>query len=738
VTAATDGLSRAGGAAGRTAPVPGTTGRFSCVVDGQPRFHQEVLRWYACLTEVAKVRPEELVVHVVGGSASGPIQYLKDHGVAVHEVLPFDARSPHCNKISGALRLAEAPQPGVVVLCDTDVAVLEDPRSVVLPDRSVGGKLVDAPVPPHPALVDVFAAAGVALPPQVPLPWGSGECTVRGNNNGGLCLVPGSLLPAVASTWAAWAGWLLERLELLGQWAVHVDQVSMALALAEQHIGSHPLDVRWNMPTHDLTRIPPEAPTPAVLHYHRKVDPDGFIQMTGTRSIDRQIARANQAFDVVRNRMAPDDPAIPGDDHPDPRGAVTRLLSLIQPASILEFGLSGGDVIGDLRLDQYVGIERSADVLDRFGPTRPQGTLLVGLPEDHPGEVEVVLCLDELPAQAEPDAYRELVASLWRAARLCLVVSGLERPAPVGDERLHFHEPLTTTLDRVAPDAELYPLGDQGPSSTFAVLRPPAKPHPRDYTQATLAPLATRHPDPVSLFELRRHARRTTGFYPDHAPRLWEYPTVARLITEYLPTGSRVLDVGAGVTPLPPFLAHRGYVVDTVDPSSDIRSWESQPEWNEWGYLDYGSAGLAHRSWNGTVAGLPVRPPYDGIYSVSVIEHLPAAVRRALISDVATRTRPGGMVIFTIDLVRGGDALWNRNLGIQVEDPAVHGTMDDVVEEAAWDGLGLRHRETVRSWGDVDVDIGLLVLQRTAARTGTSGGRRRWGLRPLLRRLRLT
>ena len=105
------------------------------------------------------------------------------------------------------------------------------------------------------------------------------------------------------------------------------------------------------------------------------------------------------------------------------------------------------------------------------------------------------------------------------------------------------------------------------------------------------------------------HARRTTGFYPDHAPRLWEYPVVAQLIAEHLPPGSRLVDIGAGVTPLAPFLTSRGYVVDTVDPSPIIRSWPPQPDWNEWDFLDYGEAGLANRSWNCTLDELPDRPP---------------------------------------------------------------------------------------------------------------------------------
>jgi hypothetical protein len=209
------------------------------------------------------------------------------------------------------------------------------------------------------------------------------------------------------------------------------------------------------------------------------------------------------------------------------------------------------------------------------------------------------------------------------------------------------------------------------------------------------------------------HARTTTGFYPDHAPRLWEYPVVAKLIAEHLPPGSRLVDVGAGVTPLAPFLTHLGYVVDTVDPSPNQRHWPPGPEWNEWGYLDYTAAGLANGSWNCTVGQLPDLPTFDGAYSISVIEHLPAVDRRTLLADIAARVRPGGVTLLTIDLVRGRDDLWNRNLGLEVESLAVHGRLEDVITEAARVGLELVHQDTVRRWGDVEVDIGLLVLRRS-------------------------
>jgi 2-polyprenyl-3-methyl-5-hydroxy-6-metoxy-1,4-benzoquinol methylase len=402
---------------------------------------------------------------------------------------------------------------------------------------------------------------------------------------------------------------------------------------------------------------------------------------------------------------------------------------------VLEIGLEHS-VLGDRPVDRYLGIDPSADVVERARSRRPGGEYAVGTLPQRPAEVEVTVGLDLLTREGDESAYRAKVATLWASTTVCLVVSGWEVPPGPGDPTARFHEPLSATLQHVAPDAEVYPLGSDSSGSLFAVLRAPSVRHPRDFSASTLRPLAERHPDALELIALRLHARTTTRFYPDHAPRLWEYPVVAAMIRDHLSPGSRLIDIGAGVTPLAPFLTGAGYVVDTVDPSPIVRTWPPQDDWNEWDFLDYGAAGLAHRSWHSTLADVPRHPLFDGAYSVSVIEHLPAADRRALLTDISYRVRKGGLVVLTIDLVRGEDALWNRNLGLQVEDPAAHGRMEDVIEEAAREGLELVHREIVRDWGDVDVDIGLVALRHgndPPKRPRHSPGTE---LRSLVRRLR--
>lgn len=701
---------------------------FSCVVDDHPRFHLDVLRWFASLTMIAGVDPVDLIVHVIGPDDSDALTFLRSRGVTVRGVEAFDARSPHCNKVAGALRLAREGIGRPVVLCDTDIVVLEDPRTVAIPRDAIGGKVVDTPVPPIEVLRDIFSAAGLATPPATPLPWGEDQVTVAGNNNGGLYLIPAPILPVLAPAWETWARWLLDRRELLLDWSFHLDQVAMVLALTAEGIGSEQLDVRWNTPTHDLRRIPRDAPVPAVIHYHQEVDREGCIRLTGFPSIDQQVERANASigrlwldasptatFREWRRLTGPELGFTPGSGGPSVSAVhdlLTEVLDAVAPSSVFEVGCGDGRATQGLPMKDYTGIDDSAEVLDRARIGRPDGTFLQGRLADVDVRADLVISLESVTDELDVTDYRNQVTRLWESAARALLISGYERSPRVLGPLSHFYEPLSATLRSVAPEAECYPVRDERGITTLVALRPAPAPHPRDIELATLSSIIDRHPDPLRLLALRLVGRDTLGFFPDHAPRLWEYPVAAGLVMEHLPAGSRLVDVGAGVTPLAPYLTRHGYVVDTVDPSDIRREWPPARDWNEWGFVDYAEAGLGNRSWNCTLGDLPETTAFDGVVSISVIEHIPATDRRALLRDIAQRLHLGGLMVLTVDLSRGGFDLWNRNRG-QVVDARRHGTFQDIIDEGAASGFELLRQDVVREWGDVDVDIGLIVMRRT-------------------------
>jgi 2-polyprenyl-3-methyl-5-hydroxy-6-metoxy-1,4-benzoquinol methylase len=393
---------------------------------------------------------------------------------------------------------------------------------------------------------------------------------------------------------------------------------------------------------------------------------------------------------------------------------LARVVDGLAPASVLDVGSGDGEATRLLRVEHYTGIDVSPAAVRRAGAGRPAGEFLVGTLSDHRGvTADLTLCLDVLIHQADRSAYEELVEQLLQSATRAALVSGYEHRPTTDSPMVHYHEPLTTTVRRLAPHAEVYPVREEQEVTTLLVLHSPASRHPRDFEGAALRTIVHRHPSPLRLAELRLRAWTTTGFYPDHAPRLWEYPAVVDAVLARLRSGRSLVDVGAGVTPLAPFLTRLGYAVDTVDPSPLRRPWPPGPRCNEWGFVDYAAVGLARRSWNCTVDALPARRRYDGAVSVSVIEHLPADDRRTLLRELAGRVRRHGLLVLTVDLARGTDDLWNRSLGEVDDADSPHGTFDDLVAECGGAGFRVTEVDRVRDWGDVPVDIGWLVAERS-------------------------
>ena len=107
-----------------------------------------------------------------------------------------------------------------------------------------------------------------------------------------------------------------------------------------------------------------------------------------------------------------------------------------------------------------------------------------------------------------------------------------------------------------------------------------------------------------------------------------------------------------------------------------------------------------------------MRLRFDCAYSISVIQHFRADERRALLTDMSWRVRPGGLVVLTVGLIRDSDYLWNGNRGVVVEEQTIHGKIQDVIAEGGRVGLDIFRLETVRGWGDPSVDIGLVAMRR--------------------------
>src|SRR5260370_42068226 len=113
-----------------------------------------------------------------------------------------------------------------------------------------------------------------------------------------------------------------------------------------------------------------------------------------------------------------------------------------------------------------------------------------------------------------------------------------------------------------------------------------AQKHPWDISDGSLERAVAQARRPDLLAELVASSRSAFGFFTKNCPYTLNYPWLLERL-EALKPGAWVLDVGAGVSPLPLVLARRGINVDCIDGSVITRRPPDTTGWNEWGFLDY-------------------------------------------------------------------------------------------------------------------------------------------------------
>ena len=108
-------------------------------------------------------------------------------------------------------------------------------------------------------------------------------------------------------------------------------------------------------------------------------------------------------------------------------------------------------------------------------------------------------------------------------------------------------------------------------------------------------------------------------------------------------------------------------MVECVDPHTLERVPPPNPTWNEWGYCDYSHLHVNIRSHHVDALTFVREAPFDAVYSVSVIEHMPRAHWITLLTRCRQWLVDGGRLILTLDLIPGTDLLWNYSEGREVD-----------------------------------------------------------------------
>jgi SAM-dependent methyltransferase len=206
-------------------------------------------------------------------------------------------------------------------------------------------------------------------------------------------------------------------------------------------------------------------------------------------------------------------------------------------------------------------------------------------------------------------------------------------------------------------------------------------------------------------------SRESFGFSTKHFPHVINYPWVAARL-EDLPARSHILDVGAGVSPIPVWLAQRGMEVNCVDSHPVVRSLPATDDWNEWGFFDYGQLHPNLTSHHCSIAEFTPLTTFDAIYSICVLAHMQRTVREDTLRRCREWLRPGGRLLLTIDLIPATDFLWNRSEGTDVESLLVHGAVADVLLQLGELGFRLNESSILRTIYNSRTDLLLIHCTR--------------------------
>ena len=436
---------------------------FSFVVDQDPSFAYQ--GWHLGRSLVEHCGGNASLVHVqcTPEVSERTRSFFRESGYHVHQIARFgDGR--YCNKLNQLENLRNIDFDRVVLL-DTDMIAVSDFRPF-LSDNAIGGVIVGHARPPLATLQEIAAASGLLnLPPVCPTAVG-GEETYLANCNGGFYSVPKAYCDVLSREWRRRGLWLLDNIEPLSRIGRqnHVDQVSFWLAI--QHEGLPfavaPSNVNYHIHIDGEHFYLDETRDIALLHYHSQLNVLGLLEIPSGRSprehaavaqANQQIGKGfdNRTFWELRYRQFPERGSGVG-SRGDNLNYKRRLLTeqgVHRAAGVLDVGCGDIEVIKELAIRNYVGIDQSTTAIEIARRTRSDWQFYC-TPAPHVSPAEMVLCFEVLIHQETRDAYQSMIDFIATKTQRTLLVSGFQANSPEieNNPMLFFYEPLEESLRR--------------------------------------------------------------------------------------------------------------------------------------------------------------------------------------------------------------------------------------------------------------------------------------------------
>jgi capsular polysaccharide biosynthesis protein len=463
-------------------PGPRRARAFSCFVDHHPVLQAQAFIWVNCLTCLQHVDPADIFIHATQQIGSELRVWLAHQRVNIIDTEPFDGRNPYCNKLA-QLPTFSGGDFGQVVLMDCDTAwVGGEDLPAGLP---VAARIVDHAVPAPQVLESIFNASGLGAPVwrSVVFPQGDHDITDLNNCNGGVYICSGEFISELAPRWKHWALWCLDNNHLFGQYATHADQVGFALAMRELGEKVHPLEIRWNYPTHLPTQQLPDI-TPQIIHYHREMTNELRLKTVGVPAVDDSIEELNQYitgwmrdntvyttfwnfhYAVGRSDDIGHDPV--GAALETKRQLISAALGSLEDCLVVDVGCGDLELTRHLGISKYLGLDIAETAIALSREKRPDWSFRLTQRGDAIPHGDVVLCVDVLTQQ--PDEYRffDLIGRLALATGHRLIATGYEAPPEAISDLTQYHVPITDALRWTGQFAEIEVIGHYGDITAVA------------------------------------------------------------------------------------------------------------------------------------------------------------------------------------------------------------------------------------------------------------------------------
>lgn len=302
-----------------------------CVAENDPRSLGQALRlvqsirWFGGGLADARV-----MVCVTGEPGRSLRQAFEGHGAEVRIVSPFHQRNPAADKLQF---FPEAWETGreMLLLLDCDTVVVQDPLPWMR-RGSFQAKIAPLPTVTPEVFERLFRHYGLPLPPREHVNSFARTATIRYCNSG-VILVPSALARQIIPVWRDYNARLADEIEILHPCERQCNQASLSLALAACPVpfAEAPVELNFQL---NLSHFPaPEGYAvvdPAILHYHDRADPEGYLLHTpypfAQVRAEAFNRRLRQEREGLSGQARPERPAAPGG--PAEPGAQVLILGM--------------------------------------------------------------------------------------------------------------------------------------------------------------------------------------------------------------------------------------------------------------------------------------------------------------------------------------------------------------------------------------------------------------------------